>query len=67
MLKGKLSYTVNGTVKSLDGRVGTLHIQLMDIWPDVLNGVRTPHKFQRKDRQVGGWVGGVKMENHATL
>ena len=40
----------------------------MKMCSDVLTGVGTPHKIQRKDRQVGGWVvGGVKMQNHATL
>ena len=27
---------------------GTPHIQLMDIWPDVLNGVGTPHIILRE-------------------
>ena len=27
----------------------------MTMCSDVLNGVGTPHKFHRQDRQVGGW------------
>ena len=56
----------------LDVRGGTPHIQLMDIWPDVLNGVGTPHIILRKSLAVGwgGWVGVVggwsEADNNAT-
>ena len=52
----------------LDVREGTPHIQLMDIWPDVLNGVGTPHIILRKSLAVGwGGVGGwSEADNNAT-
>ena len=52
MLKGKSSLDVKG---------GTPHIELIDNWPDILNGVGPPHIILRKSLAVGwgGWGGVV--------
>ena len=47
---------------------GTQHIKLMDIWPDVLNGVGTPHIILRKSLAVGwDWVGGRRVRGPSQI